>query len=328
MSAIIKARNLTKRYQTLTAVNGISFEIQQGECFGLLGPNGAGKTSTIRMITCTSPVSDGELWVDGKDVRRQQRAIKAVLGVVSQADSLDPDLTVIQNLLSYGRFFNLPAAVARQRAAETLELFQLKEKTNQKPDVLSGGMRRRLLIARALLNNPRVLVLDEPTTGLDPRTRLELWDIIEELVAGGTTLLLTTQYLEEADVLADRIAVIDHGRVIAEGSAAELKAEVGGQVLNLRLADPGDIERASRLVAEMAGATPDVVERQGEVRLHVPIGQDHGLLATIVRRLAEADVGITDLDLHRPSLDDVFFALTGAPAEPEGAEEAQEGVQA
>jgi lipooligosaccharide transport system ATP-binding protein len=299
MSAIIQARNLTKRYQTLTAVNGISFEIQQGECFGLLGPNGAGKTSTIRMITCTSPVSEGELWVDGKDVRRQQRAIKAVLGVVSQADSLDPDLTVIQNLLSYGRFFNLPSAVARQRAAEALELFQLKEKTSQKPDVLSGGMRRRLLIARALLNNPRVVVLDEPTTGLDPQSRLMVWDKLSYLKSQGITILLTTHYMEEAAYLCDRLVVIDNGNILVEGTPSRLvETYVGAEVTEVRVSPQ---EKAS------------VIEN---LREHGLEPEDRGESIVLYRQNGSGNLAyLEESDYkysHRPgNLEDLFLKLTG-----------------
>jgi lipooligosaccharide transport system ATP-binding protein len=235
-STVISARNLTKLYGSLTAVNGIDFDIYQGECFGFLGPNGAGKTSTMKMITSISPVSGGTLLVDGKDIRREQRAIKMSLGVVSQADSLDPDLNVLQNLLSYGRFFNLPKDEARRRAWETLELFQLTEKARQKPDDLSGGMRRRLLIGRALIHAPKILVLDEPTTGLDPQTRLLVWEKLVYLKSQGITILLTTHYMEEAAYLCDRLVVMDHGQILVQGTPRELIRElVGDQVTEVRV---------------------------------------------------------------------------------------------
>ncbi len=235
-STVISARKLTKRYNNLIAVDGIDFDIRKGECFGFLGPNGAGKTTTMKMITCISPVNEGELLVDGKDVRRNQKAIKSVLGVVSQSDSLDPDLNVIQNLLSYGRFFNLPKKTAHDRAWEALELFQLQERAQYKPDELSGGMRRRLLIARALLHEPSILVLDEPTTGLDPQTRLLVWDKLVYLKSQGITILLTTHYMEEASYLCDRLVVMDNGKILVEGAPRDLiQKHVGDQVVEVRV---------------------------------------------------------------------------------------------
>ena len=235
-SIVISARNLTKRYKDLVAVDGINFAIRKGECFGFLGPNGAGKTTIMKMITCISPVNEGELLVDGKDVRRNRKAIKSILGVVSQSDSLDPDLNVIQNLLSYGRFFNLPKKIAHDRAWEALDLFQLRERAKYKPDELSGGMRRRLLIARALLHEPSILVLDEPTTGLDPQTRLLVWDRLVYLKSQGITILLTTHYMEEASYLCDRLVVMDNGKILVEGTPRELIQEhVGDQVVEVRV---------------------------------------------------------------------------------------------
>ncbi len=232
----IQARNLTKRYDSLTAVNGISFDIFEGECFGFLGPNGAGKTSTMKMLSCVSPVSGGELLVDGKDVRGDQRSIKFALGIVSQADSLDPDLSVLQNLLTYGRYFNMPRRLAMERAWESLALFQLEEKAYQTIHELSGGMRRRLLIARAMLHNPKILVLDEPTTGLDPQARLLVWDKMAMLKSQGITILLTTHYMDEAAHLCDRLVVIDQGSILVEGKPRELVREhVGEQVVELRV---------------------------------------------------------------------------------------------
>ena len=232
----VQARNLTKRYGELTAVNGIDFDIYEGECFALLGPNGAGKTSTMKMLSCISPVSEGELLVDGMDVRGDQRSIKYTLGVVSQADSLDPDLTVLQNLLTYARYFNMPRALASERAWESLEFFQLEEKAHQTIDQLSGGMRRRLLIARAMLHNPRIMVLDEPTTGLDPQARMLVWEKLATLKSQGITILLTTHYMDEAAHLCDRLVVIDLGNILVEGTPRQLISEhVGDQVVELRV---------------------------------------------------------------------------------------------
>jgi lipooligosaccharide transport system ATP-binding protein len=297
--AVVQARNLTKRYQDLVAVKGISFDIFRGECFGLLGPNGAGKTSTIKMINCTSPVTDGELWVDGKDVRRHQRAIKLALGVVSQADSLDPDLNVIQNLLSYGRFFNLPSKTAAQRAWETLDLFQLRDKANQKPDELSGGMRRRLLIARALLHEPRILLLDEPTTGLDPQSRLLVWEKLSYLKSRGITILLTTHYMEEASYLCDRLIVVDEGKILVEGSPEELvQRHVGSQVVEIRVRP----DEKARLMATLQGRGLDLEDRGDSLVLY----QEDG--AASLDGLNEDDYRLT----RRPgNLEDMFLRLTG-----------------
>ena len=269
---LVQARNLTKRYQNLSAVKGISFDILQGECFGLLGPNGAGKTSTIKMINCTSPVTDGELWVDGKDVRRRQRAIKAILGVVSQSDSLDPDLNVIQNLLAYGRFFNLPSKTAAQRAWEALDFFQLQDKAHQRPDELSGGMRRRLLIARALLHEPHILLLDEPTTGLDPQARLLVWEKLSYLKSQGITILLTTHYMEEASYLCDRLIVVDKGQILVEGSPEELvQRHVGSQVAEIRVR----LAEKARLIADLQARGLDPEDRGDSLVLYGEDGQRH-----------------------------------------------------
>ena len=232
----VRARNLIKRYGELTAVNSINFDILEGECFGFLGPNGAGKTSTMKMMSCVSPVNGGELVVHGMDVRREQRKIKYELGIVSQSDSLDPDLSVLQNLLTYGRYFNMPRKLAQERAWESLRQFQLEEKAYHPIDELSGGMRRRLLIARAMLHDPRILVLDEPTTGLDPQARLLVWDKLAMLKSRGITILLTTHYMDEAAHLCDRLVVIDQGNVLVEGAPRSLVHEhVGDQVVELRV---------------------------------------------------------------------------------------------
>ena len=232
----VRARNLIKRYGELTAVNSINFDILEGECFGFLGPNGAGKTSTMKMMSCVSPINGGELVVHGMDVRRDQRKIKYELGIVSQSDSLDPDLSVLQNLLTYSRYFNMPRKLAQERAWESLRQFQLEEKAHQMIDELSGGMRRRLLIARAMLHDPRILVLDEPTTGLDPQARLLVWDKLAMLKSRGITILLTTHYMDEAAHLCDRLVVIDQGNVLVEGAPRSLVHEhVGDQVVELRV---------------------------------------------------------------------------------------------
>jgi lipooligosaccharide transport system ATP-binding protein len=296
---VISARNLTKHYRDLVAVDGISFAIRRGECFGFLGPNGAGKTSTMKMITCISPVTEGELLVDGKDVRHSQRAIKSVLGVVSQADSLDPGLSVIQNLLAYGRFFNLPKETASRRSWEALDLFQLREKAHQTPDELSGGMRRRLLIARALINEPRILVLDEPTTGLDPQTRHLVWEKLMHLKSLGITVLLTTHYMDEASYLCDRLVVMDAGTILVEGSPEELiQRHAGDQVVEIRVRQT---EKA-QLVGKLSGQGIDLEDRGDSLLLYGENGA-----------VSLEDAGLDGYQaVKRPgNLEDVFLRLTG-----------------
>ena len=236
MPPVIEAKSLVKRYGDLLAVDGVDFEIQPGECFGFLGPNGAGKTSTMKMIACVSPVTEGRLTVFGMDVVSHSKDIKARIGVVSQADSLDPDLSVIQNLMAHARYFNLPKSIAQQRSFEGLDLFQLRDRALNRPDELSGGMRRRLLIARALINEPGMLVLDEPTTGLDPQARLLVWEKLSLLKSQGITMLLTTHYMDEASYLCDRLVMMDHGEILDQGTPEELvRRLVGDLVVEVRV---------------------------------------------------------------------------------------------
>ena len=296
---VISARNLTKRYRDLVAVDGISFAIRRGECFGFLGPNGAGKTSTMRMITCISPVTEGELRVDGKDVRHSQRAIKSLLGVVSQADSLDPGLSVIQNLLAYGRFFNLPKESASHRSWDALDLFQLREKAHQRPDELSGGMRRRLLVARALINEPKILVLDEPTTGLDPQSRHLVWEKLLHLKSQGITVLLTSHYMDEASYLCDRLVVMDAGSILVEGAPGDLiRRHAGDQVVEIRVRQT---EKA-QLVEKLSGQGFDLEDRGDSLLLYGENGA-----------LSQEGAGLDGYQVvRRPgNLEDVFFRLTG-----------------
>ncbi len=235
-SAIIEARGLVKHYGDFVAVDDISFDIREGECFGVLGPNGAGKTTTIRMITATSPVTQGELRVAGMDVASEPRRVKAILGVVPQDDNLDPDLLVRQNLEVYARYFGLGRDEVRERIDEALALFQLDDRANSTVDELSGGMQRRLTVARALVNNPQVLILDEPTTGLDPQARHLVWQQLRLLKSRGVTMLLTTHYMEEATHLCDRLVIMHRGKILVEGRPHDLIAEVAGpQVLELRM---------------------------------------------------------------------------------------------
>ena len=297
--SIIYARTVTKRYRELVAVDGISFAISRGECFGFLGPNGAGKTTTLRMISCLSPVTEGELRVDGKDVGRDQRAIKGMLGIVSQADSLDPDLSVLQNLVAYARFFNLPKKAASVRIWDALDLFQLRGKAYQKPDELSGGMRRRLLIARALLHQPKILVLDEPTTGLDPQTRHLVWARLMLLKSQGITILLTTHYMEEAAYLCDRLVVMDMGRILVEGTPDELiQRHAGERVMEIRA--PQD--RKAGLLDMLSGRGLEFEDAGDSVSVY---GED-GVLTDSVEGIDGHQV------VRRPAnLEDVFLRLTG-----------------
>jgi len=302
MSEIIRARGLVKRFGDLVAVDAIDFAVREGECFGLLGPNGAGKTSTIRMISCVSPLSDGELRVAGMDVTQEPRRIKAVLGVVPQEENLDPDLTVYQNLIVYSRYFDIPNAVARVRADEVLELFQLTDRRSEIVDNLSGGMKRRLVIARSLINQPRILVLDEPTTGLDPQARHLVWQKLRLLRAQGITMLLTTHYMEEAFHLCDRLVVMHLGHILAEGSPVELiERHVGPRVLELRL-DGGRRVAALEVLERADGLKVEEVE---DVLYAFGAEQDWPAL---LQELVAFDEGVR---LRETTLEDVFLQLTG-----------------
>ena len=295
----IHARNLTKRFGEFTAVNGISFDIAEGECFGFLGPNGAGKTSTMKMLSCVSPVSGGDLLVDGKDVRANQRSIKIALGIVSQSDSLDPDLSVLQNLLTYARYFNMSREFANQRAWEALTLFQLEEKARQPIDALSGGMRRRLLIARAMLHSPKILVLDEPTTGLDPQARLLVWDKLNMLKSQGITILLTTHYMDEAAHLCDRLVVMDRGSILVQGMPRALVREhVGEQVVEMRV--------------NLAHMT-DIVQRLTDDGIDFEYGGDSLYFYGDSGATLQDDTSLNGYEIiRRPgNLEDLFIRLTG-----------------
>jgi lipooligosaccharide transport system ATP-binding protein len=301
MPEIIRARDLVKRYGSFAAVDGISFSVQSGECFGFLGPNGAGKTTTIRMITCVSPVTAGELTVAGMDVRREPRRIKAVLGVVPQENNLDPDLSVRQNLRVYGRYFDLPPRLVEERIVESLALFQLTERQNDRIASLSSGMQRRLTIARGLINAPKVLVLDEPTTGLDPQARHLVWQKLRYLRSQGVTMPITTHYMEEAAHLCDRIVIIHRGKIIAEGTPLELVDRFAGrQVVELHV---GEDERKP-LLDRLAAAEGLTVEEVEDI-VYVYVQAENGLDAAALNLDAAKAV-------YRPAnLEDVFLRLTG-----------------
>ncbi|MFQ5692048.1 MAG: ABC transporter ATP-binding protein [Nitrospinota bacterium] len=302
--AIVEAEDLVKRFGSLTAVDRIRFRVGPGECFGFLGPNGAGKTSTMRMIHCASPVTEGRLRVLGMDVRASARAIKRRLGVVPQEANLDPDLPVRRNLLTYARYFGLPRSAARERADALLGFLELSDRAASKIDELSGGMKRRLLIARALIHRPDLLILDEPTTGLDPQARHLIWQRLRHLKREGVTLLLTTHYMEEAAQLCDRIVVMDGGRILTEGNPGELvEREVGREVVELRLEEAEEGPVLGRALAD--GSGDDFrMERSGDT---LYLYTDRAL--EIMGRLREA--GVKHL-LYRPAtLEDLFLRLTG-----------------
>jgi lipooligosaccharide transport system ATP-binding protein len=304
---LVRARGLTKRFGDFTAVDGIDFELYQGEAFGFLGPNGAGKSSTMRMISCVSPPTGGELTILGRDPRRDGPRIRARLGVVPQEDTLDVELTVRENLLVYGRYFGLPRAVIRERAAQLLEFVQLTDRADDMVDPLSGGMKRRLTIARSLVNDPEILILDEPTTGLDPQARHVVWDRLFRLKQRGVTLILTTHYMDEAEQLCDRLVVMDHAKIAAEGTPRDLLARyTTPEVLELRFA-PDTQDEAIKKVKDLNAVRME--ELADRVLLYVRDGDE-----ALAEVLAQGVQPLTTL-IRRSTLEDVFLRLTGRSLE-------------
>jgi ABC-2 type transport system ATP-binding protein len=321
----ILVEGLQKRFGSVEALAGVDFAVERGTILGLLGPNGAGKTTTVRILTTLLSPDAGRAEVLGHDVVREAERLRHVIGLAGQSAAVDENLTGLENLEMVGRLYHVPPAEAKRRALTVLERFELSAAANRTAKTYSGGMRRRLDLGASLVGRPKVLFLDEPTTGLDPRSRLEMWDIIRELVNEGTTILLTTQYLDEADRLADQIAVIDNGSVIAEGTADELKMRVGGEVLAVRVADRAKVGEAAGAILGLGPGGGSVDKNTGEITL--PVGSNGPLILTeAVRRLDEEKIELADIALRKPSLDDVFMSLTGHAAEsPEGADEGEDG---
>jgi ABC-2 type transport system ATP-binding protein len=312
----ITVRGLVKSYGKVKAVAGVDLDAKRGTVLGLLGPNGAGKTTVVRVLTTLLKPDAGTITVVGLDVVHDAAALRQQIGLAGQYAAVDENLTGLENLTMVGRLYGKSRRDAKARGNELLERFELDEAASRPTKTYSGGMRRRLDLAAALVAKPPVLFLDEPTTGLDPRSRLALWETIERLVADGTTVLLTTQYLDEADRLADSIAVIDHGKVIAQGTSDQLKDRVGGERLEVSLERADDAEPAVRALAPLSDQPPTA---QDSV-VSVAVRGHSGVIVDAVRRLVEADVGVDDIALRRPTLDDVFLTLTG-----HAAEEAQAG---
>ncbi|MDH7508264.1 MAG: ATP-binding cassette domain-containing protein [Methanomassiliicoccales archaeon] len=298
MKIVVKAENLTKRYDSFTAVNSINFEIREGECFGFLGPNGAGKTTVMKMIYCASPITSGKLFVLGLDVEKNPREIKGLIGVAPQENNLDPDFTVLKNLTVYARYFGIEKRIAERKAMELLEFMQLKEKADVEIPELSGGMKRRLIIARALINDPKILILDEPTTGLDPQARHLIWDKIRELRKSGVTVIMTTHYMDEAERLCDRLVIMDRGKILVEGNPQELIEQHSGQSV-LEIVDPApEVESYLRV--------RDLFTEKGSDRIYVYTENPQQLLNEINGRFSLQHAAI-----RRSTLEDVFLKLTG-----------------
>ena len=313
MTLAIKASGLAKAYGDVVALNGIDIEVEQGTVLGLLGPNGSGKTTTVRILATLLQADSGSASVGGFDVATQPDEVRSVIGLTGQYAAVDEYLTGRENLELFGRLFHLSKFDAAKRAAELLDRFDLSDAADRGIKGYSGGMRRRLDLAASLIGRPNVLFLDEPTTGLDPRSRQGMWEVIEDLISEGTTVLLTTQYLEEADQLANRIVVLDHGNVIAKGTSNELKSQVGGDRIEIVVESVGDVSNAAALIQEF-GSAPAITEDLTKTIL-LPVAGGSTAIVNIIRKLDENKISIADIALRRPTLDDVFLSLTGHATE-------------
>jgi len=306
----VVAEGLVKQFGATKALDGVDLEVRRGKVLGVLGPNGAGKTTAVRILGTLLRPDAGRALVGGYDVVREPARVRELIGLTGQYASVDEDLSGRRNLVMIGRLIGLPRADARARADRLLERFELTDAADRIAKTYSGGMRRRLDLAASLVGHPSILYLDEPTTGLDPHSRNGVWATVRRLVDDGTTVLLTTQHLEEADALADSIVVFDHGRIVADGTPAELKAQTGRQSLDVRPADPADLDKVSAVLAEVVGSPPAVEDDVVSVAV-----SDGTAMPAVVRRLDDAGITVTELALRLPSLDEVFLSLTGHTAE-------------
>ncbi len=325
MPDAVVAEGLKKRFGETQALDGVHLSVPEGSIRGLLGPNGSGKTTTVRVLATLLRPDSGTAKIAGYDVMKDSDRVRAAIGLSGQFSATDGNLTGRENLRMVGRLYQLGRAEAKRRADELLERLELEYAADRPARTYSGGMNRRLDLAAAIIGRAPVLFLDEPTTGLDPVSRRQIWELVRSLVDEGTTLLLTTQYLEEADQLADEITVIDHGRVIAEGTANELKSRVGGNALELRLCDPATHDEALRILTTIAPDARAILDdRDVTGTIEVPLGEDTELIAAAIHSLHEHQVAIEDVNVRRPSLDDVFLTLTGRKAEPDATPDEQE----
>ncbi|MEK8070384.1 ATP-binding cassette domain-containing protein [Rhodococcoides navarretei] len=320
MANAIEVEDLVLRYGKNVALDGIDFTVPEGTVLGVLGPNGAGKTTAVRILATLLQATSGSATIFGLDVATQANEVRSTIGLTGQFAAVDEYLTGYENLEMVGRLFGLRKAEAKKRAGELLERFDLEYARDRTAKQYSGGMRRRLDIAASLIGRPRVVFLDEPTTGLDPRSRITMWEFIADLVRDGTTILLTTQYLEEADRLADSIIVLNKGKIIARGTADELKAQTGGERVEFVLTDRSQVDRAMQILAPIGVEPPTFDEQVG--RIVMPVNGGSKDLSTALAQLDAAGIGVVDVGLRRPNLDDVFLSLTGqTTGEPETAEE-------